>query len=97
VTRHDRIPSQLRHLAPPTSADEVAEHRWARLWRQGIAEIDVDRVGCQILRDSIIAECRRQNGTGMAEKTDRHSQKTQNLLYGQKNSFSGEINGKGRK
>jgi len=101
MSRHDRIPSQLRHLSPPTTDDEIADHRWARLWRTGIAEIDVERVECEILRQSIITECRRQNGAVKAEnlpagrdgtaKPYDGGAKMTNRLYGQKNGHSVEI------
>jgi hypothetical protein len=67
MTRHDRIPSQLRHLAPATTADETKDHRWMRLWQHGIAEIDVERIECAVLREKVIAECKRQN-SGKASK-----------------------------
>lgn len=61
MSRHDRIPSQLRHLAAPARSDEVAEQRWMRLWQHGIAEIDVQRVECAALREKVIRECKKQN------------------------------------
>lgn len=54
--------SQLAVLAPPTTSDEVRDRRWMRLWEHGVAEIEVEQIQCAILREKIIAECRRQNG-----------------------------------
>lgn len=62
MTRHNRIPSQLRHLANPTTQDETRDRRWMRLWQDGVAEIEVERIECAALREKVIAECKRQNG-----------------------------------
>jgi hypothetical protein len=63
MTRHDRIPSQLRHLAPAITDEETRDRRWWRLQEQHVAEIDVDRIECAVLREKVIQECKRQNGS----------------------------------
>ena len=40
MSRHDRIPSQLRHLAPAITDEETRDRRWWRLQEQHVAEID---------------------------------------------------------
>jgi hypothetical protein len=62
MSRHDRIPSQLRHLAPAITDEETRDRRWWRLQEQHVAEIDLDRIECAALKAKVIAECKRQNG-----------------------------------
>lgn len=62
MSRDYRIPSQLRRLARNTTSDEIKDHRWWKLQERHIAELNVDDIECALLRDRVIAECKRQNG-----------------------------------